>query len=83
MSNKIEFADIPQFTGVPNYRVAVPWRSLERSLGDYNVDLDPDFQRGHVWTPEQQSAYIEFRLRGGMTGHEVFMNNPRCLASAA
>jgi len=27
-------------------------------------DLNPDFQRGHVWTPEQQQRFIESFLRG-------------------
>lgn len=29
------------------------------------LNLDPDFQRGHVWTEEQQIAFIEYMLRGG------------------
>jgi len=45
------------------------WDSLERSLAklgqDYGgLELVPDFQRGHVWTPSQQAFYIENCLRG-------------------
>lgn len=45
------------------------WDDLERSLAklgsDYGcLELNPDFQRGHVWTPEQQVHFIENCLRG-------------------
>lgn len=29
-----------------------------------SFELDPDYQRGHVWTPEQRVAYIESFIRG-------------------
>jgi hypothetical protein len=34
-----------------------------RSMGG-SFELDPDFQRGHVWTREQQVRYIESLIRG-------------------
>ncbi|WP_196247266.1 hypothetical protein [Stutzerimonas decontaminans] len=44
------------------------WFDLERSLArlaiDYGgLDLCPDFQRGHVWSAEQQRHFIENCLR--------------------
>jgi hypothetical protein len=72
------FRAIPQFTASPDYAVTVPWQSIDRTLDDYKepygLDLDPDFQRGHVWTEEQQIAYIEFILSGGKTGRELLLN---------
>jgi hypothetical protein len=44
---------------------------------DYGVDLDPDFQRAHVWTEEQQRLYIEYVLRGGETGQTLYWNCPQ------
>lgn len=38
--------------------------------------MDPDFQRGHVWTPEQQVAYVEYVLRGGTSGNTIYLNCP-------
>lgn len=38
-------------------------------------DLCPDFQRGHVWTPEQQQRYIENLLRG-IAPRELRFNSP-------
>ncbi|MHD0644468.1 DUF262 domain-containing protein [Pseudomonas aeruginosa] len=34
----------------------------QRDLGD--IDFCPEYQRGHVWTPEQQLRYVESVLRG-------------------
>ncbi|MND11601.1 hypothetical protein D3C87_351270 [compost metagenome] len=45
------------------------FRNLESGLKslaeDYGVlELNPDFQRGHVWTEEQQVRFIEASIRG-------------------
>lgn len=45
------------------------WARLESALAGLGRDwggleLCPDFQRGHVWTPAQQQHYIENCLRG-------------------
>lgn len=51
-----------------SYAVDYPWASIERALqeyeDDYGLNLNPDFQRGHVWTQEQQVRYIENVYRG-------------------
>lgn len=50
------------------YSVDYAWRSLRFGLEayerDYGLNLDPDFQRGRVWTTEQKVAYIENVMRG-------------------
>jgi hypothetical protein len=77
------FQDIPQFTRSGNYEVDVSWEMLENQLKSWDnpesgekLDMDPDFQRGHVWTEEQQIRYIEFVLRGGYSGNVIYWNNP-------
>ena len=52
------------------------WRYLDLFFEDYGaaVDLNPDFQRCHVWTREQQSKYIEFILRGGQSASVLYFN---------
>lgn len=40
------------------------------------LQLTPDFQRGHVWTREQQIAYVEYLLRGGISGRNLYFNYP-------
>ena len=71
----MKLSDIPQRTDTTQcYRVNVGFDFLEAWLDTYEkrgggagVDLDPDFQRGHVWTPDQQSAFMEFIMSGGET----------------
>lgn len=42
----------------------------------YQLQLNPDFQRGHVWTVYQQVAYVEYFLRGGRSGCVIYFNKP-------
>ncbi len=73
--------DIPQFIGCSGaYTVNIGWRYLEEWLKEYTkygeLDLDPDFQRGHVWREEQESAYVEFILQGGQSSRTLLWNHP-------
>lgn len=71
--NQITWKDIPQFPRV-SYEVDVFWGSLERNLEHFKamkVDLDPDYQRGHVWTMAQRRAWLEYILRGGEIGRTL------------
>lgn len=73
------FLDIPQQTRSSPYKVDVSWRYLRHQLKDYeeyNLDLDPDFQRLHVWTKAQQTAYVEYILSGGLSGKAIYWNHP-------
>jgi len=76
--NKLRFSNLPRFPRCP-YSVFVSWESLERTIKEYqkwSLDLDPDFQRGYVWTPQQQTDYIEFILLGGSSGKDIYFNCP-------
>jgi len=74
------FRDIPQFTRSANYRIDVSWNYLPEFLygevKNYGLDLNPNFQRNHVWTRDQQVKYVEYILRGGTFGKEVYLNAP-------
>ena len=76
----MKFADIPKFTQTPNYQVNVSLDFLktwiDEQTSELNLQLNPDFQRGHVWTRDQQIAYIEYLLRGGTSGREIYFNMP-------
>ena len=54
-----------------SYRVHIPLRDLvenvDRYSDKYQLDLDPDYQRGYVWTTEQKEKFMEFMLTGGAT----------------
>lgn len=79
-----KFADIPDFVRDGNWECDYSMQSAVRFIdeleegrnGDQRLDLNPDFQRSHVWTESQQVAWIEFFLRGGKTGRVIYLNNP-------
>lgn len=76
----MKFRDIPQFISDGSYRVDVSWEYmvewLKRLVEEEGLQLNPDFQRGHVWTESQQIEFLEFILRGGKTGRTLYFNNP-------
>ena len=41
-----------------------------------HMDLDPEFQRSHVWTEAQQVAYMEWALSEGPGARTLYFNNP-------
>ncbi|MEX3983865.1 hypothetical protein AB4Y45_33310 [Paraburkholderia sp. EG287A] len=53
----------------PRYEVDSAWVYLDTSVSEFAkgygaVEMNPDFQRGHVWKSEQQRHYIENAMRG-------------------
>lgn len=78
--------DIPKFFAAPNYSVQTNWGFLEHWLEelakdalhfkDGGLELDPDFQRGHVWTEDKQIAFVEFCLKGGQSSRTILWNHP-------
>lgn len=58
------------------WAVDVGWEDIEDHLErhcdkGHNLDLNPDYQRGHVWTLEQRRAYVEHVLQGGRIGNDI------------
>lgn len=80
MGKYTRFRDIPKFTPPGSYAVDYPLDSLvhwvTREEQESGLQLCPDFQRGHVWTERQQTAFVEFLLRGGKTGRDLYFNCP-------
>lgn len=75
------FQDIKQFTRTPGYMFHVSLRYLPAHyahvVGDYGLNVSPDFQRDNVWTESQKIAFMEYMLRGGNgTGTDLYTNNP-------
>jgi len=77
----MRFSQIPQMSR-PAYVVDHMLSGLTKTIADYQNDtasplnLEPDFQRFHVWTPEQQTSYVEFLLRGGQSSRDLYFNCP-------
>jgi hypothetical protein len=80
MEKITRFRDIPQFTRVGNheccYTLLTFVNYIEEEEKEYGLQLNPEFQRGYVWTEEQQIRWIEYHLRGGKSGNTVYLNDP-------
>lgn len=79
----LRFQDIPKFQHGGNYCIDVCAAELPawmaRVQEDEPVELDPDFQRGHVWSKEQQTRYLEYLVRGGHSSRDIWWNHPAWL----
>lgn len=75
----MRFADIPEFPRA-HYEIDVSLRELLWHLDSwaekYNLTMEQDYQRQHVWTEAQQVAYVEYLLRGGEVGKVIIVNAP-------
>lgn len=75
----MKFRDIPQITQA-RYSVDVSWDYLKDDLERYDKNfgliLDPTYQRGYIWTEAQKVAYVEYKLRGGTSGGDIYWNCP-------
>ena len=74
-----KFQDIPQFP-FASYRVNISWMFLQDWIKSnqestiYKFTMDPEYQRGYIWTKNQKEKYVEYRLRGGFSGKDIFWN---------
>jgi hypothetical protein len=74
----MHFKDVPQFPRA-HYEIDISWGSLEEYLNKEHspsLELEPDYQRGHVWNKEQRTAYIEYGLMGGEKSMDITTNCP-------
>lgn len=76
--------DIPKMIPTGNYNVRTRVKKLadtiDKFVEEYNLDLNPDFQRGHVWSNEQRVRYIEFILQEGKS-NPIYFNHPNWMGS--
>lgn len=73
------FSSIKPFISSGHYAVNVGWDYLEQHLNglfEQGLNIDPDFQRAHVWREKQQREYVEFILRRGDSSRTVLLNCP-------
>lgn len=72
------FNDIPKRIASGSWECGFPldrvWRQVAEWQREYQLDIDPDFQRLHVWTERQQIAWMEYLLSGGKTGRTIYFN---------
>ncbi|MBT3123434.1 MULTISPECIES: DUF262 domain-containing protein [Bacillus] len=76
----MKFKDIKQYIRSGGYAFDVGLRYLPETINnyinEYGLELNPDFQRGHVWSQDQQVKYLEYLLRGGRSGMDIYLNHP-------
>ena len=76
----MKFKDIKRLTSIGTYQVNQRLKYLLKWIEEQDdIDLNPDFQRGYVWTEEQQIKYIEFILKGGNTT-PIYFNHSNWLS---
>lgn len=70
--------DVPQLPRGRN-EFDVEWTRLESVVQDHlktdGLDLEPRFQRGHVWTEAQQAAYVQAMLQGCEVSRTLIFNH--------
>ena len=78
----MNYSDIKRYITIASYHVNVEWEYVEdhyshlASSRTFKVEHIPDFQRGHVWSVEQQISYVEFKLKGGYGANVLLWNCP-------
>lgn len=76
----ISLKDIRPYVGPADDQIGVSGNGIQRFIDDHDreggIDLDPDFQRGHVWTDENRTRFVEHLLRGGQHGRVIVWNSP-------
>lgn len=76
----MKITDITPFIKEGEWEVTFSIVGLVRAIKEWEkegLQMNPDFQRGHVWTTEQQVAYLETLFRGGAKNARViYLNNP-------
>jgi uncharacterized protein with ParB-like and HNH nuclease domain len=70
--------DIPQFKKAQK-TLDIWWVDLEQNWlnnPNVNININPDYQRGYVWSQYQKEKYLEFIFHGGETGKDIYFNHP-------
>lgn len=74
----IKVSDIEKLTYWGNYTADLTLKRLSTAIQEWQeedgLNLCPDFQRGHVWTAQQQVDFVEYILRDGQTSPILFNN---------
>lgn len=70
--NTTRLSEIIRPVEQPKYGCDVDWRDLATQMNRYRdsfggLEINPDFQRGHVWNAFQQKKFIESVIRGAIS----------------
>lgn len=59
-----------------DYHVDIPLSDLPHCIKQYDMNIDPEYQRGHVWTPDQQSKFMGSLLEHHKSIPDFWINWP-------
>ena len=81
----MKYADVDSWGAIPRplyfdgYHVNSSMERLagqvEELAGRDTLELEPDFQRSHVWDDAQRTAYVEYVLMGGISSTTLYFNS--------
>ena len=75
-----KFIDIEHYMTDGHYQVSIPMHDvphyIRRYEENFGLQVNPDFQRGHVWTEDKQIAFVEHILKAGKGSNIIRFNNP-------
>ena len=81
----MKLKEVPQFTKRPAYHVNTDlWYlddNIKRYQEAYHLDIDPPFQRAHVWSEEKQIAFMEYLFKGGQLSNRLLFNYPHWMGN--
>jgi len=72
----MQFANIDQQQHNISYQVNVEWRELQPQLHRYTDHYGLKLNTTPKWTEQQQAEYIQYRLKGGVVGKDIWFNCP-------
>ena len=74
------FSNIQKYTADSGYQPSVSVADVDsqirRWMLEYDLQLIPDFQRGHVWDDARRIEFVEHILRGGRGSEVIRFNCP-------
>lgn len=74
----VKLKDLNKATSIGQYQISVHFNYIETTILDFEekdgLQLNPDFQRGHVWTKEQQVSFIEFIINNPTKRQILYFN---------
>ena len=83
----MKFKNVKQFPNI-HYRVNVPIEYIPKKINEWcsgglgcNLEINPDFQRGNIWTKKQQVNYLEYLFKNPTSGKEIYFNHPNWMSS--
>lgn len=77
---QLTYQNMPSHRVHPVQSYTVQIQDLKKTLvfmaDGMRVELDPEYQRGYVWSEDQKERYVEHFFSSGMSGMDIYWNCP-------